>query len=538
MPSLKSRMAAFNKAATQETTPKKKPIVIPSSSSSSNGGGTTSTPKKLDLGRLNQLNNLVTPEKNKTPVKKKPIDLRATNSSQQPGSSEKEKEQANKVVPMSIKNQNWDHLYELALQFDQLKLQEAEDAKNPPKRAISPPKKHDQGDKKGIKGALEGLVGGNFTANGNFLDNDYISKHLIENKKFKNLAFDYSGQSKLFKRFDRKDSERRNICTMFVDAILNHPKSKDITSLQMANCLLPDEFPEILAELCIAKKGLPKLQVINMESNLLQKDGIIGLSKAIADPNIWRNLQFLKLENQKAQMASDAEDILGDAVIQSTSIVAVSLRVRGGLARQQINNTVAANVDNLRQARRKHTEKTGGTISRKRNEMEQYFDKIASNDSSITDVDLVGNIKFLGLNATERTKSGTAFSTNFHVKTIKLVKLKLDDDFAQAFGKALAQNSTIEKVVVDSNAFSGTGIKYLLEGVGHNTSIVEFQVRHQSKTTSSSDEQALPPLLAPNKTITKLGVDLRDQMAKMGIDRKLNENREHQRKLRAAAKKG
>lgn len=552
-------MAAFTKAATQDTTPKKKPIAVVSPSSrvrvasssklkspaaSSNRTCSTSTPskikitpKKLSVGRINQIN-VVTPES--TPIKKKPIDIRATNQSQRRESTKEEKEQASKVVPASTieKNQDWEHLYQLSIQFDLLKAEEAAAVQSPPKRATAPPKKHEQGDKNGIKGALEGLVGGNFTANGSFLDDEFIGKYLIENKKFKSLTFDFGGQNKLFKRFDRKDSERRNICTMFVAAILKHPKSKDITALQMANCLLPDEFPAILADQCIAKKGLPNLQVINMESNLLQQEGIIGLSKAIADPNTWRSLLCIKLENQAKPITQNAEEALGAAIIQSPSVVVVSLRVRGGLERQQINNTVAANIDNLRQARRKHAEKTGTATERKRNEMEQYFDKIAANDPSITDVDIVGNIKYLGLNPAERTKTGAAFATNKTVKTISMQKLKLDDDFAEAFGNALAQNTTLEKVVIDSNAFSGAGVKSLLQGLGQNNSVVEFQVRHQSKTTSSSDEEALPSLLAPNTTLTKLGIDLRNQMAKMQIDRKLNENREHQRKLRAAARKG
>ena len=55
--------------------------------------------------------------------------------------------------------------------------------------------------------------------------------------------------------------------------------------------------------------------------------------------------------------------------------------------------------------------------------MEQYFDIIAANatdtsGNNITAVDLTGNLKFLGLNATERTKAATAFATNTTVKTI------------------------------------------------------------------------------------------------------------------------
>lgn len=169
--------------------------------------------------------------------------------------------------------------------------------------------------------------------------------------------------------------------------------------------------------------------------------------------------------------------------------------------------------------------------------MEQYFDKIAANDPSITAVDIVGDQKFLTLKSAEKAKSGAAFATNTNIKTMKMQKLGLDDDFAKQLGESLAKNTTLEKVVIDSNGITGVGIKALFAGLGHNSTIVEFQVRHQSKTMASTDEQPLPELLEPNKTIIKLGVDCRDQLIKMKLDKVTNNNREHQRKLRAAAKK-
>lgn len=537
--SLKAKMAAFQAAAEKKTAP-------------SSSKKTTTPIKKIDVSRSAAAASVITPRTAPStgkggvrqfapgtpPEPKKLFSSTPTRPSLQEQANSSDKAKTALVAPKASDKQDWKYLYELACQFDILKAQEIDEAKNPPPgKSIEPPKAHEQGDKKNIKGALEGLMGGNFTANGNFLTEEYIGKHLVENKKFNSLSFDFSGQNKLFKRFDRKDAERRNICTMFVDALLKHPQAKDITQLHMANCLLPDEFLEILANKCREGKLLPKLQVLNLESNLLAQEGMVALGKAIADPQVWRNLQFLKLENQKMPFTSTAEEALGEAVLQSPSLVLVSLSVRGGLERQQINNTVAANTDNLRQARREHAKAEGTLQERKRNEMEQYFDKIAANDSSITSVDIVGDIKFLGLNPVERTKTGAAFASNTHVTKLKLVKLKLDDAFAEAFGKALATNFTLEQVVVDSNEFSGAGIKSLMEGLGKNSSIIEFQVRHQTKTTSSSDEQVVPDFLANNKTVTKLGIDLRNQMAKMQVDRKLNENREHQRKLRAAQKK-
>merc|ERR1712100_348987 len=157
----------------------------------------------------------------------------------------------------------------------------------------------------------------------------------------------------------------------------------------------------------------------------------------------------------------------------------------------------------LRIARREHAASKGTLKARKRNEMESLFDAIAANsDKKITEVDLTENLRFLGLDATERTKTGAAFVTNKTVKTVTMTKLKLDDDFAEAFGRALAENNTIETVVLDSNSFSGKGVIALLEGLGRNKSITNFQVRHQSKTMASADEECLVELLVNNTTLT------------------------------------
>ena len=193
------------------------------------------------------------------------------------------------------------------------------------------------------------------------------------------------------------------------------------------------------------------------------------------------------------------------------------------MERQRINNTIACNVDNFRKARREHASKTGTLKERKRNEMERYFDMIAANDSGVGDsVDLIADPKFLALKAAEKTQAGAAFATNTTIKTVKMVKLGLDDNFAKAMGESLAKNRTIEKVILDSNCFTGEGIKTLFKGLGKNLSIVEFQVRHQSKVMASCDEESLTKLLESNVTMLKLGVDTRNQVVKMQLERKTN----------------
>ena len=451
----------------------------------------------------------------------------------------------NKPSPSQDQPKDWNHLYELAMSFDNYKAAEADAKKagakaSPPSKAALATPDEPKGPKKDIKAALEGVLGGTYTAKADWLDAKWITSHLVADKKHSQLIFRL-GDPKLFGRFDKTDKDNQmKIIHKFVDQLMKHPKGKEITALDLSNCLLPDEFLEVLADKVLSNpsQGLPKLHVLNVETNLIQGPGFEAIAKVIREPSAWKYLQVLMLENQKKACQSDAEEALADAISFSQSIAIVSWRVRGGLQRQQINNTTAANIDLLRQARRTHKEKTGTLKARKRNEMEQYFDKIAANDASITTVDIVGDAKFLALKSEEKTKAGAAFATNTHVTSVKLVKLGLDDKFAHALGDALMKNNTIEKLVIDSNVISGDGIKTVFQGLGGNSKITELQIRHQSKTMSSADEEALPDLIDNNKTIIKLGVDARNQLIKMKLDRKMNDNREYQRKMRNAAKKG
>lgn len=156
--------------------------------------------------------------------------------------------------------------------------------------------------------------------------------------------------------------------------------------------------------------------------------------------------------------------------------------------------------------------------------MELYFDKIAANDSSITDVNLSGNRKFLSLSKEETIKAAKAFAKNTHVKSINLNGCELGDEFAEAMGKSLKSNSTIQKLQLENNAISGDGIRYLFEGLAQNLSLLELRLHKQSKMIVTGDEDSITDILDPNETLLKLGIDFRTQMAQVKVDRKLKLN--------------
>eukprot|EP00581_Thalassiosira_minuscula_P011804 CAMPEP_0183722920 /NCGR_PEP_ID=MMETSP0737-20130205/14724_1 /TAXON_ID=385413 /ORGANISM="Thalassiosira miniscula, Strain CCMP1093" /LENGTH=1068 /DNA_ID=CAMNT_0025953167 /DNA_START=6 /DNA_END=3212 /DNA_ORIENTATION=- len=395
-----------------------------------------------------------------------------------------------------------------------------------------------KGEEEGVKNALEGILASTqYTANVNWLNKEWIEKHLIRDDEYGSIKFRFRDHM-LFKQFDKTAQKGRDkVIRTFVEQLLQH--ANDITQLDLSSCLLPDKFLEVLAEEVLKNpaNSLPKLQLINFESNLLEGRGIEALSEVIKNDSTWRFLQAILLENQRNHMTGEAERALADAVNLSPSIVVCSASIRDLYAVKDITDAILFNMDQLRLARRDHQAKEGTLKDRERNETELYFDSIASNESTETEVELVGDHSFVRLDDEEKAKSGAAFKDNTSVRTIKMEVLGLDDNFAIAFGESIANNSTIEKVNIDSNAITGFGMKALFAGLGKNNTIDEFQVRHQKKPMATLDEEALPDLLAPNTALLKLGIGVRSQLVRMQLDKIINANRDRVRKERLKSKK-
>jgi len=278
------------------------------------------------------------------------------------------------------------------------------------------------------------------------------------------------------------DAKRKFISKKFADALLDHPRSNDITHINMANCGCGDEWLVRFCDRCLKDpKLLPKLHMLNMETNFVSEAGVIAMSKCIANPGTWKYVQAIKLENQRHLISSKAELELARALCGNHSVIRLSFRARNIWERDQINKFVQRNMDYLRQARMKHAISTGTHKERARNKMEKLFDQVAANDPSITEVEVVGDPLFLNLSAAEVKKAAESFRTNSHVKSVRMTMLKLGDEFAQILAAALDGNAscTIEKLVLDSNAISGPGIAALCASLSKNKSIVEMQLRHQ-----------------------------------------------------------
>jgi len=441
-----------------------------------------------------------------------------------------------------ISENDWDHLYQLSIQFDKHKLKKHIQATSDDFVPATRRRNGDSMTKEEKKNFLFGEFRKNlgesiscFKADGSFLTAEFISKYFEEDDQSSALTFDFHGQWKLFRRFPAHDPARQLIVTKFVDAIVTHPRADEITSINMANTGCGDDFLVALSSRCLRDESLlPSLLALNFETNFINVDGISALAKVIASSTSLKFLQVVRLENQKFLLKSKAELALARAMRVNFSIVVMSLRIRNLMERQQISKYVLRNVELIRQARQRHLKVTGQ--QRERNEVEKFFDKIKENDCSIDEVDLVGNKRFLTLTSEEKTKAANSFATNTYVKNLNLNSCGIDDEFAIVLAFALKRNKGISRISLEGNAISGVGITALFEALAENSSIEEMRLHKQSKTINTSEEHMLADILLPNITLTKLGIDLRTTMAQVQLDKKMNLNRNTQLKLRAEAK--
>ena len=375
------------------------------------------------------------------------------------------------------------------------------------------------------------------TADGAFLSTEFID-NFIKKGDDGVLIFEFTNQFKLFKRFGTDDPARSVVVKAFVRALLKHPKQSKLNIINMANTCIGDDFVELFCRSCATKRKFANLHQLNFETNFLSSAGLLALSDNILNPDIWKYLQCVKLDNQKSPIKTAAEIAIAKALWTNRSVIRFSLRIRNLRERQRVQQSIQRNIDYLRQARQLHRKQTGTLVQRKRNKMEQLFDRIAENDASCTAVELVGDPLFLALHQREVLKSAMSFANNTYVTKLKMSLLRLDDEWAIQFATSLKQNKTLENVVLDSNAIGSVGITAIVEALSKNTSVTELQLRHQSKPVGSKEEDALPTLLGNNTSLVKLGMDFRNTQARNLMDNKVRSNQELKRKNRMSPSKG
>lgn len=427
--------------------------------------------------------------------------------------------------------EEWKHIYSLSKLAQQYKIQIGGTSLDK--------SSHHPGEEADAKTISSKLMD-NMPPDGSFITDEFISGFLVEDPDSKGLVFAFNGQSRMFQKYDVAHNCRTTIRTKFVDTLLAHPDSSKIFHLNLTDSFCGNDLVEYLCEKCLANpKLLPKLNILDLETNYITDPGMVAISKCVENPKLWKFLQTLRLENQRhalgnrmASLSSTTELALAKAICCNRSVIRLSISIRNMRERHKIESYVSRNIDWLRQSRGRYEMNE----SRTRNELEQMIDQIAANGKNIdSEIDLSGNARFKTLHKRDFEKLAKGFAKNTKVTQLKINNVQLSDAFALGLAESLKVNTNIRVLSLEGNAISGDGITAIFAALKSNKTLQEIHLRHQTKVISSDQEESLAGFMEENKSVVRVGLDLRSLLARHHMDAVLRRNQDEQRKSKKPA---
>jgi len=122
-------------------------------------------------------------------------------------------------------------------------------------------------------------------------------------------------------------------------------KNTHLQVLLIANCSVGTECAKKYAEILKHNKSLTQL---NMETNRIEKDGIVAIADAL---KVNSTLKELWLTNQYSPMGNQAESALAQSLENNNSIVRLSATMRDTGSRNTLDRCISRNKETARKAR-------------------------------------------------------------------------------------------------------------------------------------------------------------------------------------------
>lgn len=129
---------------------------------------------------------------------------------------------------------------------------------------------------------------------------------------------------------------------------------------------------------------------------------------------------------------------------------------------------------------------------------------------------------------------------NTFLKALILPNSNLDNVTFVEIGNSLKTNSTLKEFNVENNSLNATALTAFAESLRNNKGVEIARIAGHIKNENSAGggmqfEEALAETMKQNKTILRLGVDIRNAAARDNINRYTLRNNDVKRKQRNAA---
>ncbi|XP_078666431.1 tropomodulin-1-like isoform X1 [Branchiostoma floridae x Branchiostoma belcheri] len=155
--------------------------------------------------------------------------------------------------------------------------------------------------------------------------------------------------------------------------------------------------------------------------------------------------------------------------------------------------------------------------------------KLQDNDSDLTDLNL-NNIKNIAIPTLGDICSSLANNTN--LKYLSMASTRSNDKVAQALADGLKENTTLERLNIESNFISGDGMKLIMEAVVNHPTLTEIRIANQRHSLGNSCEMAIADMLRKNRVVLKFGYSFEVPGPRDSADHSLTRNNDLVRRRR------
>ncbi|KAM6967992.1 tropomodulin-4 isoform 1-T1 [Aplochiton taeniatus] len=140
--------------------------------------------------------------------------------------------------------------------------------------------------------------------------------------------------------------------------------------------------------------------------------------------------------------------------------------------------------------------------------VEETLDRILSNDTGLTDVNL-NNIKDIPIPTLKEIME--AMKGNTCVETLSIAATRSNDPVAYACAEMLQENTTLLSLNIESNFITGEGMMALVKAMASNATLTELKIDNQRQKLGDSVEMEIAGMLEKNSSIIKFGYHFTQQ---------------------------
>jgi len=135
----------------------------------------------------------------------------------------------------------------------------------------------------------------------------------------------------------------------------------------------------------------------------------------------------------------------------------------------------------------------------------QVIDQVASNDPTLTSLELIKNASFCMKSTQNTVALSEALSKNTIIKTVVLRECEIVDSGAEAIAAALEVNTTLEDLDLQQNHMTTAGVIRLAHGIARNKTLKTLNLLGQAQKVLGEDcVEAFISMFEYNITLTKL----------------------------------